>query len=116
MADLVELRRELSCPVGELEDVRRLAERAHNSNSSSLIPVSHPGKRRRPWPPPNSLCQNASKCCQQMLDWQVKCVCGGTHKTCNASWMRARWPGAGFVDTEIGCFMRPEGSHAETEV
>ena len=26
------------------------------------------------------------------------------------------WPAAGFVDTEIGCFMRPEGSHAETEV
>jgi hypothetical protein len=26
------------------------------------------------------------------------------------------WPAAGFVDTEIGCFMKPEGGHAETEV
>ncbi len=26
------------------------------------------------------------------------------------------WPAAGFVDTEIGCFMKPEGCHAKTEV
>ena len=29
---------------------------------------------------------------------------------------RSLWPAAGFVDTEIGCFMKPEGCHAETEV
>jgi hypothetical protein len=26
------------------------------------------------------------------------------------------WPAAGFVDTEIGCFMKLEACHAETEV
>lgn len=26
------------------------------------------------------------------------------------------WPAAGFVDTEIGCFMKPEVADAETEV
>ena len=29
---------------------------------------------------------------------------------------RAAWPAAGFVDTEIGCFMKPEVADAETEV
>ena len=24
----------------------------------------------------------------QMRDWQIKCVCGGTHLTCNGGWMR----------------------------
>jgi hypothetical protein len=24
----------------------------------------------------------------QIRDWQVKCVCGGTHATCNGGWMR----------------------------
>ena len=28
----------------------------------------------------------------------------------------AGWPAAGFVDTEIGCFMKPEVADAETEV
>jgi len=28
----------------------------------------------------------------------------------------AVWPAAGFVDTEIGCFMKPEVADAETEV
>jgi hypothetical protein len=26
------------------------------------------------------------------------------------------WPAAGFVDTEIGCFMKPEVAYAATEV
>jgi hypothetical protein len=30
--------------------------------------------------------------------------------------LSSAWPAAGFVDTEIGCFMKPEGGHAETEV
>lgn len=29
---------------------------------------------------------------------------------------RVIWPAAGFVDTEIGCFMKPEVADAETEV
>jgi transposase len=28
----------------------------------------------------------------------------------------AIWPAAGFVDTEIGCFMKPEVAYAATEV
>ncbi|WP_210308615.1 hypothetical protein, partial [Prosthecomicrobium pneumaticum] len=28
----------------------------------------------------------------------------------------ASWPAAGFVDTEIGCFMKPEVADAATEV
>ncbi len=24
----------------------------------------------------------------QMRDWQIKCVCGGTHLTCNGGWMK----------------------------
>ena len=28
----------------------------------------------------------------------------------------SHWPAAGFVDTEIGCFMKPEVADAETEV
>ena len=29
---------------------------------------------------------------------------------------RAAWPAAGFVDTEIGCFMKPEVAYAATTV
>jgi hypothetical protein len=29
---------------------------------------------------------------------------------------RENWPAGGFVDTEIGCFMKLEACHAETEV
>jgi hypothetical protein len=25
-----------------------------------------------------------------LRDWKIKCVCGGTHKTCNNGWMRER--------------------------
>jgi hypothetical protein len=25
----------------------------------------------------------------QLRDWQVKCVCGGTHLTCNGGWMKS---------------------------
>ena len=28
------------------------------------------------------------KVTRQLQDWQIKCVCGGVHKTCNNGWMR----------------------------
>ena len=49
------------------------------------------------------------------LDDQLDMVVAGGGRVGPAGVWRD-WPGAGFVDTEIGCFMKPEMADATTEV